>query len=448
MSDDGSQGGAGHDFPPAVIIDNGSGALKVGMAGDSRPQAIIPNIVGRPNAAKRMLLKRGKDTADDSPTVLFGDDVLDRAGQINITYPMEDGIVKEWGDMQSLWEHAYEEIEEESEDQPVLITEAPFNPRKNREKMVEIFFEAMNVPALQIKMQALCSLYAAGRTTGLVVDSGDGVTHTVPVSHGAVITKGILRSNIAGREVTKVLQRMLFQKGYNFSTAREMQFVQEIKEDACYVAQDFRDEVDRCEAALRSNDDEFDVCSFFSLLRASSLSLHPTPPPTPLPFQQKAHTLPDGQNIVLSDERFKASEILFNPARMDSEEKGLHKMVWSSVQSCEVDSRRDLMANVILSGGNTLFPGLAKRLQEEVTELKGPSSAIVKVVADPGRAEMVFSGASVRLFPFLCVVLLFVFPQTHNDTHTHTLTGACFSALFQRRVAYCGDVRRGRRQLR
>eukprot|EP00659_Diplonema_papillatum_P007609 gene7609-11650_t len=245
MSDSESASESTTEFDLAVIIDNGSGALKVGKAGDSRPQAIIPNIIGRPNRG-RALLKRHRKEEDDEPEILIGDEVLDKTGHIDISYPMTDGIVTEWTDMQTLWERAFEEIEEDPTEQPVLLTEAPFNPKKNREKMVEIMFEALEVPALQIKMQALCSLFASGRTTGLVIDSGDGVTHAVPVFKGFVIREGIQRSNVAGREVTQMLQRMLFQKGYNFSSHREMQFVREIKEAGCYIAEDFAEEEDKC----------------------------------------------------------------------------------------------------------------------------------------------------------------------------------------------------------
>jgi centractin len=66
-----------------------------------------------------------------------------------------------------------------SEEHPVLLTEAPLNPRRNREKAAEIFFETFNVPALFVSLQAVLSLYATGRTTGVVLDAGDGVTHAV-----------------------------------------------------------------------------------------------------------------------------------------------------------------------------------------------------------------------------------------------------------------------------
>eukprot|EP01059_Diplonema_ambulator_P024241 TRINITY_DN4011_c0_g1_i1.p1 TRINITY_DN4011_c0_g1~~TRINITY_DN4011_c0_g1_i1.p1 ORF type:complete len:386 (+),score=107.71 TRINITY_DN4011_c0_g1_i1:33-1190(+) len=352
-SDDGE-----YNFDPAVIIDNGSGSLKVGMAGDSRPQAVIPNIVGRPNKGRSLLKKK---VEEDEKDVYIGDEVLEKVGKISITYPMENGIVKEWADMQQVWEYAYEEIEEDPKAQPVLLTEAPFNPRKNREKMIEIMFEALEVPALQIKMQALCSLYASGKTTGVVLDSGDGVTHAVPIFEGFVDKNGIRRSNLAGRSITQYLQRLLFQKGYNFMTPREVQFVQEIKEGGCYVAQDIKEEEGKPEDEIAYS-----------------------------------HTLPDGQTVTLTDERFKASEALFDPMRVDSETPSLPCLVWSTIQASSIDSRAAMMANIILSGGNTLFPGLDKRLQEEVSTLKGPGgAAIVKVSADPARAESVFSGAAV-----------------------------------------------------
>eukprot|EP01061_Rhynchopus_euleeides_P017394 TRINITY_DN28916_c0_g1_i1.p1 TRINITY_DN28916_c0_g1~~TRINITY_DN28916_c0_g1_i1.p1 ORF type:complete len:398 (+),score=147.16 TRINITY_DN28916_c0_g1_i1:67-1260(+) len=397
MSDTSTEASEDVQFDVAVVIDNGSGALKVGTAADSKPQAVIPNIVGRPNAG-RGLLKRNKQNAEDAAKVYYGDEVLEKAGHININYPMADGIVTDFSDMQSLWEYAYEQIDEEPSDQPVLLTEAPFNPRKNREKMAEIFFEAMEVPALQIKMQALCALYASGRTTGVVLDSGDGVTHTVPVIEGFVQKHGIFRSNIAGREVTRVLQRMLFQKGYNFSTQREMQFVREVKEECCYVAQDFSDEIDRCTKANRDGEDDFD----------------------------KSFTLPDGQRITLTDERFKAPEVLFNPTRMDSEEDGWHKLVWKTVQKVDIDSRREAMENIVLSGGNTLFKGLGKRLQSEVTDLKGYNSAIVKVLEDPERANLVFSGAAV-LSSLPSFRTEWVTAEKYEEEGTNCIEHDCFS---------------------
>jgi centractin len=159
--------------------------------------------------------------------------------------------------MEHVWQHAYSELGIESEQHPVLLTEAPLNPNRNREKAAEVFFETFNVPALFISLQAILSLYASGRTTGVVLDSGDGVTHVVPVYEGFAIQQGIQRMDLAGRfvaffwpffrhlltlscrsDVTNHLQLLLRKAGYNFITSAEHEIVRDIKEKRCYLAYD------------------------------------------------------------------------------------------------------------------------------------------------------------------------------------------------------------------
>jgi centractin len=153
-------------------------------------------------------------------------------GLLNIRYPMEHGIVKDWNDMEKIWQHVYSkhQLNANCEEHPVLLTEAPLNPRRNREKAAEIFFETFNVPALYISMQAVLSLYSTGRTTGVVLDSGDGVTHSVPIFEGFALPHSVIRNDIAGREVTKYLKLLLKKEGYNFNTTAEFEIVKGIKE--------------------------------------------------------------------------------------------------------------------------------------------------------------------------------------------------------------------------
>jgi len=297
--------------------------------------------------------------------------VLEVMGGVDITYPMEHGVVENWQDMELLWRYCYEAIGEEPEDQPVLLTEAPFTPAKTKEKMAEIMFESMEVPALQIKMQAMCSLFASGRTTGLCLDSGDGVTHSVPVVDGFVQGLAILRTNIAGRDITRQLKRMLFDQGYNFSTHRELQFVREIKEKTCYVALDFDAEMRLAEGKIPELDGR-----------------------TPDDLKM-THELPDGQEIEIREERFRATEVLFQPLKIEEESPGIQEVTWNSIKACGVDTRKQLLANVILSGGNTMFKGLGPRLQSELQLLAPPGAQVIKVLEDPKRYESVWVGASV-----------------------------------------------------
>lgn len=220
-----------HNIP--MVIDNGSGTIRAGFAGEELPKCYFPSFVGRP---KHLRVLAG---ALEGDWFVGPRAATELRGLLKINYPLEHGIVTDWDDMEKIWAYIYDEgLKVLSEEHPVLLTEPPLNPRSNRDTAAQILFETFNVPALYTSIQAVLSLYASGRTTGIVLDAGDGVSHAVPVYEGFAITNSIQRIDVAGRDVTEYLQTLLRKSGYVFHTSAEKEVVRHIKEATSYIALD------------------------------------------------------------------------------------------------------------------------------------------------------------------------------------------------------------------
>eukprot|EP00010_Vexillifera_abyssalis_P006367 CAMPEP_0201546278 /NCGR_PEP_ID=MMETSP0173_2-20130828/2607_1 /ASSEMBLY_ACC=CAM_ASM_000268 /TAXON_ID=218659 /ORGANISM="Vexillifera sp., Strain DIVA3 564/2" /LENGTH=418 /DNA_ID=CAMNT_0047954895 /DNA_START=84 /DNA_END=1340 /DNA_ORIENTATION=- len=347
-----------HDENPwatPIVLDNGSGVMKAGFSGSSAPRTIFPMFIGRPRHTNVM----GEVTNKDH---FVGNDAQSKRGMLTLKYPVQHGIVTDWDDMEKIWHHTfYNEMRLDPSEHPVLLTEAPLNPKSNRERAIQIMFETFDVPATYVSIQAVLSLYASGRTTGIVLDSGDGVTHTVPIYEGHAMAHAIQRLDLAGRDLTQYLVTLLKKGGHSLNTTAEQEIVRDIKERLCYVAYNFDDEVEKA---------------------SQSMNIF------------KDYEMPDGQVITVGEERFRCTETLFQPSMIGHEHEGIHKMIHTSIQKCDIDVRKDMYVNVVLSGGNTLFPNIGERLATELTSLAPPSTR-VKVITPPERRYSVWIGGCI-----------------------------------------------------
>ncbi|KAJ5985925.1 hypothetical protein N7522_013121 [Penicillium canescens] len=318
------------DMP--IVLDGGTGFLKVGYAAQNFPEHQFPSIVGRP-------ILRTEEQSNDFvlKDIMCGDEAAAARSMLQISYPMENGIVKKWDDMQHLWNYTfYDKMKIDPAGRKILLTEPPMNPLKNREQMAEVMLEGYGFGGVYVAIQAVLALYAQGLSSGVVVDSGDGVTHIIPVYESTVLNHHIRRLDVAGRDVTRNLIALLLRRGYALNRTADFETVRQIKEKLAYVSYDL--ELDK------------------------KLSEDTT-------VLVESYTLPDGRVIRVGSERFEAPECLFQPHLVDVDQPGIAEMLFNCIQGADVDVRSSLYKAIVLSGGSSMYPGLPSRLEKELKQL-------------------------------------------------------------------------------
>jgi actin-related protein 2 len=351
-----------------VVCDNGTGFVKCGYAGDNFPAFIFPSMVGTP------MMRFEEEFKDvELKDVMVGDECHKYRSMLETSYPVENGIVKDWVGMKNLWDYTFnEKMKIDPKEHKILLTEPPMNPVNNQKAMLENMFETYEFQSAKVSIQAMLVLYAQGLMTGVVVDSGDGVTHVVPVWEGICPPHLIRRLNVAGRHVTRYLIKLLQVRGYAFNRSADFETVRHIKEKLCYVGYDL--DVERRLA-----------------LETTTLI--------------KKYTLPDGRVIKVGMERFGAPEVLFNPGLLDMDGGGMSEMLFQMIQDADIDLRSAFYKHIVLSGGSTMYPGLPSRLEKDMRQLyldrclKGDEKALqrfkLRIEDPPRRKHMVFLGGSV-----------------------------------------------------
>ncbi|XP_022241514.1 actin-related protein 2 isoform X1 [Limulus polyphemus] len=360
-----------------IVCDNGTGFVKCGYAGSNFPAFTFPSLVGRPilRAANKIGDIEVKEILSDTHhDLMVGDEASKLRSMLEVEYPMENGIVRNWDDMCHVWDYTFgpQKMNLNPRECKVLLTEPPMNPVKNREKMIEVMFEKYQFAGTYVAIQAVLTLYAQGLLTGVVVDSGDGVTHICPVYEGFALPHLTRRLDIAGRDITRYLIKLLLLRGYAFNHTADFETVRMIKEKLCYIG--------------------------YNIEQEQKLALETT-------FLVESYTLPDGRVIKMGGERFEAPEALFQPHLVNIEGQGIAELVFNTIQAADIDIRPDLYKHIVLSGGSTMYPGLPSRLEREIKQLylervlKGDTEKLskfkIRIEDPPRRKDMVFIGGAV-----------------------------------------------------
>lgn len=333
---------------------------------------MFPSVVGRPVVRTEGTRGTGAQTA--LPDVVVGQEAVEQRAQLDLSYPMEKGVIRNWEDMQRVWDYTFRDRLGLTDfgAAKVLLTEAPLNPVRNRERMCEAMFETFGFGHAYVAVQAVLTLYAQGLQTGVVVDSGDGVTHIVPVYEGYTMAKHVQRLDVAGRDVTRQLIKLLFLRGYALNRTADFDTARCIKERLCYVGHDPAAE--------------------------QRLALDTT-------VLTERYTLPDGRVLCLGPERFEAPEVLFRPHLVDCESPGLSELLFGTIQAAPLDVRPELWRHIVLSGGSSMYPGLPSRLERDLRALylervlQGDATRLgkfkLRIEDPPKRKHAVFVGGAV-----------------------------------------------------
>ena len=264
-----------------------------------------------------------------------------------VNWPIRHGQVENWDQMERFWSNSiFKYLRVEPEDHYFLLTEPPLNPPENRENTAEIMFESFNCAGMYIAVQAVLALAASWTSskvtdrslTGTVIDSGEGVTHVIPVAEGYVIGSSIKSIPIAGRDLTYFVQGLLRDRGEADSSLKT---AERIKEQYSYVCPDMVKEFARFDRE-------------------------------PQRIKQHTVTHPNGRSVSIDigHEQFLAPEIFFNPEVYSSDFlTPLPNIVDTVIQTSPIDVRRGLYKNIVLSGGSTLFSNFGRRLQRDIKHL-------------------------------------------------------------------------------
>ncbi|XP_068618883.1 uncharacterized protein [Battus philenor] len=311
---------------PTVIIDNGSFDIKAGFSCDNHPISMFRNVVGRPSYLNGSY---GREHYD----VFIGDDAVDKAGALDLCYPVKGGRIDNWDNMERIWHHIfYRELKAAPDDRAVMLELDTLTPLSEKIKCCEIFFETLNCPSLCIRPQSVLALYGYGVTTGICVDIGCDNASITPVYQGGPITYAQMQTNLGGNQVSEYLKKELYERGL-YAGSQNDETIEIIKRKCLYITPD---------AAISIKD----CCKKFCL--------------------------PDGNEVNVSQEVFMAAEMIFQPDLIACDKCNyipLHKSVVMSALKCDAELRPELYEAVLLCGGSSMIPGVGPRLNTEIENL-------------------------------------------------------------------------------
>jgi len=397
----------GGDEVGALVLDLGSHFSKAGYAGEDTPKAVFHTAVGSVwsedvsmdvdstehasgvtstavgssssasasssiPASSSGMVSSVAATCSSGKQYLVGRSQFYRRDHMRISHPVRNGLVEDWDAVEAVWSYALgSHLRVDPKDHPLMVSEPTFQPAGDREKMLQLMFERFAAPATFLCKSSVLTAFSAGRATACVVESGAGHTTVAPVHDGYVVNRGVRRSQFGGDKLDVLLEKTLQQGSLGHKTLTPAYQVEKKYDSDGHLVVSTHTYPQTHPSFHR-----FQQLELLRDIKESLCRLSESAFDSNQKFPNVTYELPDGQSLDVGNERFIVPEHIFNPKftpLLDLKHdfdgvtyRGLQHQVLDSVESVDVDLRKDLYSSIVLSGGNTLFPGIPNRLTKEV----------------------------------------------------------------------------------
>jgi actin beta/gamma 1 len=341
-----------------IVMDIGQFSSKAGFAGEDSPSQVFLTMVGQPKYQNIGVDYEARNSRRDE---LYVGEEIQSIGLYKIFHPIDKGIIVDWNYLTHIIDYIFYNLRVDPTLVNVLFSVHPLFPHKDLERIFELFLEHYQCMAFYPVLDSMLPLYSGGFQTGLIVEIGDSNTRIVPIYEGYKIEHAVKVLDIGGKVLTKYMEQILESIGWSVDSSVRRELVRVLKEKACFVSLDHKEDLKRTEQ------------------------------------YKKEYSLPDGSTISLSKERFTVPELLFNPSS-ELETDKLPVAIMDVIESCDLDIRPELLNNIFLSGGSSMFPNLKSRMYQELElELarRKKKNQVIRIIAPMERTFSVWIGGSI-----------------------------------------------------
>ena len=336
------------------VIDNGSGYMKAGFSGEEAPKVMFPTMVGKTKV-------EGIYVGDEKKESIIGSEAEKKFGILNISYPIQGGIIVNWDEMERIWANTfYGELKISPEEHNLLLSESPFITRKDREKMLEMMFETFNCASTYLVAQSVLAAYSVGKSTGISIDCGHTSLNFAPIYEGFLQRHCVQHIPIAGKDINDILINLLIKNGQVIDSKMQKQSIIKAKESFCFLRYDNEDEIEKKKEE-----------------------------------ETKDWELPDKKKITISKERYQATEVIFDPKQFGYDYPNFQELFKKTVKGIDSDLREIMLANIIFNGGTTLIKGFKNRVTQEIEQAGQDYEFKKKVHTYPEAQFMAWIGGSI-----------------------------------------------------